>query len=366
MKKIADEKEKIKLCLIAPVPPPYGGIANWTENLRALLEKNHVQYCLLNISPKKRIVEGRSLCNRIASGAIQMVLCRNELVKKIKSGKVNVIHTVTSGQLALFRDILLLKTARKYHIPFIYHIHFGKVPQLIERGGFHWKLMKYGMRLADQVVVIDQKSFTDIKKTIPAANVAYIPNPVNYHLLSLIPRDTKKKVVFVGWCMKEKGIEELLEAWRDTVKNPEWGLDVIGPYDKGYMADIIKKISPGQVNILGELPHEDTMKRLAEASIFVLPSYSEGFPMSVLEAMSLGKAIIATDVGAIPEMLGEECGIVIEKENPKEIAGALKELMENEALRERYGANAREKAKKNYESSIIFERYRSCWNAFRR
>ena len=64
--------------------------------------------------------------------------------------------------------------------------------------------------------------------------------------------------------------------------------------------------------------HDDAMRMLANAEIFVLPSHTEGFPNAVLEAMALAKAIIASRVGAIPEMLADECGLLIEA---KDVSG---------------------------------------------
>jgi len=55
---------------------------------------------------------------------------------------------------------------------------------------------------------------------------------------------------------------------------------------------------------------------------FILPSYTEGFPNVILEAMALGKPIIATSVGAIPEILSEECGVVMKPRDQRDIEQA--------------------------------------------
>lgn len=355
------KRRKLKVCLIAPVPPPYGGIANWTTNLINMLDENKINFELVNIAPEKRITERRTLYNRIVDSGLAMLSQRKKLVQLIKGNKINVIHMTTSGQLALIRDIIFLHEASKYSIPVSYHIHFGKIPQIIENDGMEWKFLRKAFRLADKVIAIDKKTYDEIKKVMPELDVEYIPNSISSKKLPVAKEPEKKEVTFLGWCIKEKGIEELLLAWKQIADMYEWELNLIGPYDDNYIEKLSNSVTLKKVNFLGELEHEKAMKMLSKSSIFILPSYSEGFPMSVLEAMALGKAIIATKVGAVPEMLGGECGELIDKQNVGQIVNALKKLIEDEKLRNKYGENAEIKVKENYLDSIIFKRYKNCW-----
>ena len=103
------------------------------------------------------------------------------------------------------------------------------------------------------------------------------------------------------------------------------------------------------------------MRRLATSSIAVLPSYTEGFPNFVLEAMSLGKPVVATAVGAIPEMVGDERGILIPPRNAKALELALEKLMDNPFKRQELGLKAKDFVRKNYSAEVVVDEYKKVW-----
>ena len=115
------------------------------------------------------------------------------------------------------------------------------------------------------------------------------------------------------------------------------------------------------VVFLGEQEHDRVLDYMKASEIFILPSHTEAFPLVVLEAMSLGVAVIGTEVGAIPEMLSDNCGIVIKPKSPKQIQEALTKFIENEELRHICGVNAMKKIQNEYCSNIIFNKLETIW-----
>jgi glycosyltransferase involved in cell wall biosynthesis len=92
---------------------------------------------------------------------------------------------------------------------------------------------------------------------------------------------------------------------------------------------------------------------LLDTDIFVLPSWSEGFPLVILEAMAAGCPVISTRVGAIPEVvLDGVTGILVEKQNPQQLAQAMITLIENPDLRRQMGQAGR----KRFEEHFTFDR----------
>jgi glycosyltransferase involved in cell wall biosynthesis len=97
----------------------------------------------------------------------------------------------------------------------------------------------------------------------------------------------------------------------------------------------------------GWLGDEEREAALREAEIFVLPSTSEGLPMALLEAMAWGRAIVATAVGGVPDVLSDgEDGLVVAPGRPEELAAALAGLAADAGLRARLGAAACERARR--------------------
>lgn len=353
----------MKVLLVSPIPPPYGGIANWTAMMLDYVKNTDDTFETVNIAPKKRSTEGRTLFDRVVVSGFDMLSKRRLLKKKILESKPDVIHMTTSGQLAIFRDILLLKTARKLGVPTVYHIRFGRTAEMAENGSAMWRFFKKAMGLASAVMAIDKKTCEAIKKHVPEADVVLVPNPVNTKKLPPVCESTEKQVVFLGWVIKTKGVDELVEAW-NTVgeKYPDYKLLVIGQAKTEYLEELKSKVKVENIEFTGEMEHGKAMETLSKSEVFVLPSYTEGFPNAVVEAMALKKSVVATSVGAIPEMLEGDCGILIKPKSVEDTVVALDKVLGDTALRDRLAENARSKVYENYELDAVYSRYKEIWN----
>ena len=354
----------MKICMVVPVPPPYGGIANWTKLMDEYVKGiDGVELSFVNTAPKKRSTEGRTLFDRVVVQGLKMLKVNKQMKKLLKSEKHDAVHMTTSGQLATFRDIMMLKTAKKMGVPTVYHIRFGRVPEISKNNTDEWKRLKKAMLLADKVIAIDTKTLEAVKKYAPEAKVCYVPNPFDMAKIKNVDlaSEIKKEVVFVGWVIKAKGVEELLGAWQEVCeKHPDWTLKIVGPCKEDYKKELEERYSCKNVIFAGEQPHDEVMKTVANAAVFTLPSYTEGFPNAVLEAMALKKPIVATSVGAIPDML-EGCGIVIEPKSEEEIETALNKVLSDENLRDDLSGKAKEKLSDEYTIEKIFAVYKDIW-----
>lgn len=359
---------KIKVMFAAPVPPPYGGIGNWVLLMdRCLKSDTDVDFLkVLDTSPKQRGLDGRSLWNRVVGQGFEMLKLNKTLKIRMQAEKPDVIHITTSGQLAIIRDILFLKTAKKFHIPTVYHIRFGRIPEIVVANTMEWKLMRKAVSLASKTMAIDDKTYLTLQKHFGVEIICKMPNPFDISTVKTMQTKGNEteghKVMFLGWCVKTKGIEELLTAWEEVCKEyPDWILEVVGPAEESYKASLIERFSMKQVAMLGEKNHGEALQLLNDADIFILPSYTEGFPNAVLEAMALKKPIIASDVGAIGEMLANNCGIVIQPQNVEDIVEALNKLIPDCALQRKLGENARWHLEEEYSIDAVIERYKTVW-----
>ena len=354
----------MRLCLIAPYPPPYGGIANWVLLIEQYLKnETDIELSIINTALGKRTTEGRTLWDRVVTNGFKMLGKRRELISIIKDNRPDAIHITTSGELAVIRDIFLLRTAKRYEIPAVYHIRFGRIPEIAGKNTREWKLISKAMRLASTVIAIDKTTLTAIKKHLPEVNAVYVPNPANISKLPKAGGIVEKSVMFLGWVVKTKGVEELLEAWEAVHKrHADWVLNIVGPYKQEYYHALGVKYSSDGVVFCGEKKHDEAMDLLNKSAIFILPSYTEGFPNSVLEAMALKKPIIATRVGAIPDMLSDGCGVLVQKGCVSDIAEALDALISENSARVVMGEKARKKLEDEYTIEKAIEQYRGYWD----
>ena len=352
----------MKVLLVAPLPPPYGGITNWSQIMLNYVKNTCDEFCTLNIAPKKRSTEGRNLFDRVVVSGLDMIKKRSELKRIISNEKIDVIHMTTSGSMAAIRDILLMRVAKKSNIPVVYHLHFGRTPEMARRNSFLWKLFLKAMSLASAVVTIDKRTYSTVCDNIDPKKVFLIPNPVDLKQLPEKSEEIKKQVAFLGWVIPAKGINELISAWNTVGKEfSQYELVIIGPAKKEYLNTLEEAIKVKNVAFVGEKSHDEAMKALSKAEAFILPSYTEGFPNAIIEAMALEKAIIASNVGAIPEMLDGDCGVVIESKSESEIISALRKVLSDENYRKYIARNAFEKVKNEYSIEKVYELYIEIW-----
>lgn len=366
-KRQAKDKDKLKICFVAPLPPPYGGIANWMAMMCRYMDgekKEEISYEVINTAPKKRVTEGRTLWQRIVGGGIEMFRVRKTLQNAFSNSQFDCVHITTSGHLSFIRDRVVLSVAKKYKVKTLYHIRFGRVPCILQSVGWENILLKANLKYSDYVVAIDQSTYQALQQGGYGSKAYHIPLPINLKELPDLMSEKEKIISFVGWVVYTKGVEELLEAWDNILKDStDWRMQLIGPCAESYKQKLLAKYSCEQVEFCGELSHEETLKRVNRSKIFVLPSHTEGFPNSVVEAMALGSVIVATRVGAIPEMLDGECGYLTDKQDADSLEQALREAMN--AKNSVYGVNARKKVKSEYEMQKVMEQYMKLWKGYR-
>jgi glycosyltransferase involved in cell wall biosynthesis len=361
------ELKKLKILFITASPYAKGGISTWLRLMQSYMErKNDIEPVFIYPTYHKRVrnkptVE-RTIWDRIFRNSYLMIFNIGKTIKLIIKQRPHVVHITTSGELAIIRDILFILTTKMFKLPTIYHIRFGRINKIAYNNTFEWKLISKAMLLVSEVMAIDNTTYNAVKKYLPSVNVVYIPNPIDVSNLPGPIMSNSKTIIFLGWVIKTKGIEELLSAWEKVYKaNDDWRLRIVGPCKAEYLDYLKSHYSFEGVLYEGEKSHNEAMDLLNSSEIFILPSYTEGFPNAVLEAMALSKAIIATRVGAIPDMLSDDCGILIDLKEPEEIVIALKSLIADNKKRIDIGNNAYRKLCKEYTIETVFNRYLQEW-----
>ena len=182
-----------------------------------------------------------------------------------------------------------------------------------------------------------------------------------------LPRDAKV-VAFVGRLSHEKGVLDLLEAWRLL---EERGLPartgavllVVGPDMPGHPLDagaearlLAARLPAGRVRLPG--PADDVRPFLAAADAFVQPSHYEAFGISVIEAMAMRLAVIATCVGGMREYLVDgENALLVPPHDPPALATALGRLLSDDGLIHRLGAQARLTVERQFDERVVTRRW---------
>jgi glycosyltransferase involved in cell wall biosynthesis len=191
-------------------------------------------------------------------------------------------------------------------------------------------------------------------------------------------RGNKKcKIVFVGRLSKPKDPELLLEAYfqlitdnqQPTTNNQQLIIDTEllivgdGPKRKNLELRIKNYASESKIKLLGSLAREKVFEVLQQSDIFVLTSNWEGFPITILEAMSCGLPIIASDVGGVKEAVDEEVGYLIKRGDKEALKKALIELIENPELAKKKGENARKRVEQEFSLEKMLQETERMYNS---
>jgi glycosyltransferase involved in cell wall biosynthesis len=356
------KKNTLAVCLVSPRPPPYGGIAHWTAMLIDYAsDRSDIEFDVVNTAPGWRSIHS-GMFWRTLGGGFQLTRDVARLTHMLINRRYDAVHLTTSGRLSVVRDLAVALLTKLLGVRLVYHIRFGRIPAIAGANSFEWRLIRWVMRCSTSVIAIDRATFDSIDRFARDVKVALVPNCVNAAVLpdiAITPCEVKT-VLFVGWVVKSKGINELLAAW-EMVKMQGWRLEVLGPFEPEYQSDLLRRFSIDDVEFTGQMSHSQTMDRMKRCGLFVLPSYAEGFPNAVVEAMALGRAIIATDVGAIPEMLDGGAGVIVKSKDHWVLAQAMENLMLDAELRESLGRQAFAKAMQQYTIDVVFQSYLKIW-----
>lgn len=210
-------------------------------------------------------------------------------------------------------------------------------------------------RFATGIIAQTQAAKKIIAAKTQAKNIIVVPNAVKPIDVSSLLKE--KRIITVGRLSREKGHEILLAAFAE-LEDTSWILDIVGDGPKrNSLEEQAQRLGIAErVVFHGHQKH--FAEQLGRASIFVLPSFYEGFPNALVEAMSVPLAVISSDCVAGPSEIithGED-GLLFETGNVDALSDLMSELIKNPGFRERLSKNAY-KVRKRFDFSTISQQY---------
>ena len=365
---------KILLCTPYNITPQVdiGGIAVWAQNIVGYY-KNNPSDCQIEVIPFDR----RAGANAKASKNIfiRLFLAFRDYYTPIKKTRselkcscYDVLHLCTCATLSLFKDLFILKMAKRKGVKSVVHFHFGRIPELAQQNNWEWKLLLRVVKSSDSVITIDEKSYSSITK-LGFNNVHYLPNPLSLSIMKQVSEEIatmvreERKICFIGHVIPTKGVFELVEACK-KIKNIK--LFVLGKYTPDVRNQMDQMANHEDWLVFkGEVNHRQVINELLTTSVFVLPSYTEGFPNVILEAMACGCPIVATYVGAIPEMLNlesnEPCGLCCEPKDVDSLYHNIQYFLGHPDVARQYAERAKNRVNEQYAIPNVWKKLVAIW-----
>lgn len=205
----------------------------------------------------------------------------------------------------------------------------------------------------DKVICVSQSTADKVlSRGVPNDKISIIPNgisiPNNSILENILPNETGNFIILtVAGIIEHKGQLEVVKGIPQILKDyPDTRFIFVGPIRSPTYLNLIISTAESlgvrnHIQITGEVTEELLQQFYDRCDVYLQPSYQEGFCITIMEAMAHGKPVIGTAVGAIPELIKEDRGILLTSPNPKSISEALIFLLSNESKREEYGENGK-------------------------
>ena len=344
--------------MLAPLPPPTGGMATVAENLRD--SRLAEACCLTVIDTAKRTPPGRSWR--------QAVAYQWELLRRIRAAlrttRAQIVHIHTCSGFTFWRDSAHMVLARWMGCKVIWHIHGGYFDQFIS--SMSWAARAWyrqALRMSQAVIVLSEDWRRRLEPTATGVSWRVVLNGTPVRPAIPPHANAEASFLFVGNLDERKGSADLIRAFAKMKGDGMPGkLTLLGgetaPGQKAALEALVARLGcRDSVALPGMLAGQQKEAALLAASCFVLPSYAEGLPMAMLEAMACGLPVIVTNVGAIPEVITEgKEGFLISPGDIDALSDRILRLGRDDDLRGRMGRAARAKVEREFSLDVMAER----------
>lgn len=330
-----------------------GGVSSMVDTYMSsttFFADNDVALNHLNITPT--ITSGFSKIDNL----LYVFTQKRGIRKHFRHNKYDLVHVHTSREFLFLKDIYLAKYIKKrYNVPIVMTIHVGALSTVFNRIVFFKKRCFYIMnKYISKSIFLSE----EMRKDFVRFGLSENRTSLLYNFYSFVPPLTSPKknkgniinLLYVGAIHKEKGILELLYSIREC-RDLNIHLNVCGKLSDSSIKqeiDTLSKELGDRVSFLGFVSGLDKTNIYSSSDILVLPSYHEGLPLVIMEALGAGLGIVSTKVGAIPEILDDEMCNWVSVASISDISAAIRNLYNNKEL-------LAAMKKKNKDESIKYE-----------
>lgn len=298
---------------------------------------------------------------------LSLFLARMCLMRLSKDPLVVHINLATKG--SVYRKLAIARAASLVGARYVVHLHGGGFPEYFaDSKQFLKKRMTRFFRDARRIVVLGSNWRDYVLQTfsVPEEQVTIVQNAVRCKPYSSpqSSHDGIVRIVFLGRIEDLKGVPQLVQALDSVQSLPEpWEAVLAGDGEVDSTKAKVSRLGlSSRVALPGWVDAAEADKLLNACDVVVLPSLMENLPMVVIEGMAHGRAVIATSVGANPEIIRtDETGILVAPGDVEGLSVALQSLIQDTALRQQIGLRAREFQVENLEFVAYTDKLCDLW-----
>ncbi len=368
--------------MVGPIPVGGSYIGGIGVSLRRLIDHWNLPTPMVHFNPELLTRPYGSTGQLCFRNLLLSLVTFVRLSCSIAKVRPSLVHYHTSRGLAFLKDMVLAAMVRcLFRVTTILHIRssdatsilVSRVPRLQY---FQLKILPY---CCDRLVLLSENVLNDFAAILgPEAGRRFRARCTVLPNFTLLPATYRRhqepkdcvRVFYIGNLGAGKGIYDILEAakrLKDQVTSP-FQVILAGPFNDRQEEQRVRTMVADfhldeTIVFLGTVYEAKKEAAFLQADVFVLPSYSEGMPQSLLEAMAYGLPVVVSNVGGIPEVVcdGQE-GLMIKPGDIDELCRALKQLIESLECRQRMGAAARHRMAAHHTVEIYLRQLQELYN----
>ena len=365
---------KLRILISGHLPPLLGGIATYYQSLMDSSLPQKVDLCFVQTSPQTRKGAQSGLFS--FSNLIWSLKDIGRFAEAVIKHHPQLSHIATADGLSFAKHGVCVIIARLFGSRVLLHPHCGFSILYTDQPRWWQWFFRRIIHLTNGVVTLSRE-WDQLISIVPGCPVYYLPNAIDltaYRAISSEHREVAKsstqlRALYLGYLGQAKGSFDIIEAAKEIVsRHMPVIFDLVGEeLKKGDVIQLQNQIDQAGLGSVVTLHPVATGSRKVEifcdADIFIFPSYSEGMPIAVIEAMACGLPIIATRVGGVPEMVSDGVnGILIDPGRPDQIVGALQHLYENPDMRHSMKMNSYKTAFEKFDIEKLVPRLVSIYS----
>ena len=340
--------------------PVKGGTETIVRNLAVTLNKNGVQTDVMTFNvDQNRNPKWQGKIEKIDG----ITVYRIPALSLIRSYRVTAMVNFIPGRFANILKNYDIVHFHEFELSFPFFSSLIQKPKILHLHGINYNFVKshhisrFLLKHLVHIYISISRQMTEglVNLGIPKNRIVYLPNSVDTNFFKPGKHKEENLLLYVGRISELKGLHILIKALQHLQQSV--CLFIIGPpdwntaYHQNLLNLIKKENQKGihKVEYLGPMEQSEIVKWYQKATIFILPSFTEGFPLTILEALSCQTPVIATPVGGTPEIIkNHQTGILIPPGDTNSLAKAINFLLKNEDVRLKMACEGRKLVKEKY------------------
>ena len=347
--------------IVGPTPPPYHGGSVDTETILRFMPRD--KFCILHLDTSDR----RPLADGIGTLDVMNVYLAIKhaigFIRILVSEEPSIAYIpISQGTLGFLRDSLFLISSRLFKQKVIVQLPGGDFQTFFQGSNAVMKgLIKFTLKSATRAIVEGECLKGTFDGIIPLERVRAVPIGTDGSKLLAEGKNLSRRkghyvILFLSSLRRSKGFMDVIHSIPnvlDKEKDVEFvfaGEMRLTKEERTEINSFIVRSNIAQaITFTGAVAGEDKVKLFHSADVFVLPSYGEGFPTVLVEALAAGLPIITTKVGAIPEVVIDgENGFYVKPGDSQAIAERILLLLKDDHVRDEMKRRNRERFLKQY------------------